>query len=77
MHALRLLERGRGLIIGSVIDGRSDASMLNGVNSEVYDEFEWLRARLKELLAGSSTMVSASSPGRSDWVREQKAILRS
>ena len=68
VHAPRLLERGRGLVMEPAIDGRGDASTLKGINPDLNGELEWLQVPL----AGSNTKVPASSQGGSNWVTETK-----
>jgi hypothetical protein len=58
-HAMRLLELGRGLIVGSIIDGRSDASALTVLDPRLYDEFEQARNRLNRPFASCDTIPSA------------------
>lgn len=45
-HCLRLLELGRGILMGLVIDCRSDLSKLRLQHPEIYDQFHRLRTEI-------------------------------
>ncbi|WP_371786269.1 CHAT domain-containing protein [Streptosporangium subroseum] len=51
--ALRLLEQGRGILLGQALDDRSDVSALRRRSAELADRFERLRDRLGDPAVGT------------------------
>jgi len=45
-HAMELLEKGRGLIIGTIIEERGEAKQLSSISPELYKEFRGLQQKL-------------------------------
>jgi tetratricopeptide (TPR) repeat protein len=52
-HAIEILEAGRGVMAGLIMDARSDLSDLAKKHSEIADKYRWLRDRVSSGTLGS------------------------
>ncbi|KAM7211435.1 CHAT domain containing protein [Rhypophila decipiens] len=83
-EALILLEKGRGVILGSVLDGRNGASSLRAVEPHLYDRFEHLRDRLfrsdwsnlEELVSLKAEDAASSNQQLEQVALEYETVLR-
>lgn len=64
--ALELLEQGRGLVIGEILDNRSDLSDLRRAHPDLAERFEQLRNTLDDYSARSIDLVGSDTLHRSD-----------
>lgn len=73
-HCLRLLEHGRGIITGHVIDCRSDLSDLQEHHAEIFNRFNLLRTQIDSPFMASEISAQSTDTDMSGRERRVQAI---
>lgn len=75
-HCLRLLEHGRGIITGHIIDCRSDLSELQEHHQDIWNRFNLLRMEIDSSSVVSALSTEPEMPGRARRVQAVQELDR-